>query len=628
MNIKPVKYSGVYILTLTAAFLFAASTSQAQSIYSNAVMALNPVAYWPLQESVQPPSYDVDTNLGSFGTIANLYFASTNVWHGQPGAIAGDGDNAALFTAATGSFGLVPTTDNRVSLPAAHPFTVEMWAHPTSQVEFRGMISQVGPNNAGALNATSANAYGWSFSMGFAAYRGTGANNGPQGFDFHVYNGNGYTGGADGMVPNTNCWLTAQTNGLDLTNSWIYLAGVFDGTNAWVYMFSTNLVPGLGGTNLMQYYPILPITTLAGAPVGGPGSQQAGLTFLPDNWDPIQIASERGQGANEYPGYMDEVAIYTNALTFLQISNHFAAGTNGLGNYKATILGDKPVMYWRMDASPWTPVLNGLPTAANYGSAVSSMTNFNTHANGANASVYQPGAVPGVTGPSYPGFGTLTNACAFNGLVGAVDAGYNTLLNPTGAGNNFSLVGWFQGNPMDSASARNVSQMIASHGANSWNVSVKNGATTGSKGVATGQPTITLNQDNANDGNWHMVALVSSAISGAGTNVTLSLDGGAISTFTANLAAIPGTNVLDAWIGGSPDSRQSTNESTYIAAQYIAGKVCHVAYFTNALTASQIAGLYSAARPQPIISRQPVSGTAGVGGAYTNSVGATGLQLS
>ncbi len=613
--------------TFMAVFLVmvAENVVNAQSLYSNTVLSLNPVAYWPLQEMTPPPRYDVETNYGSLGSIANMYYASTNAWHGQVGAIASDADNSVKFTAAAGSFAVVPTTDNRVSLPAGRPFTVECWTLPTSQTFFRGIISQTGPNNAGGLNAANANSTGWSLSMGFAAYRGTGSGNNPSGFGFHVFNGNGFTGGAEAIAANTNCWLTGGA--IDYTNSWVYLACVFDGTNAWVYMYSTNLVSSLSGTNLMQFYPQFPITTAAGAPLGGPGTQIPGLTFMPDTWDPIQIASERGAGANLYPGYVDEIAIYTNALTLQQITNHFIAGTNGLGNYSTTILADQPAMYWRMDAPSWTsPSPSSYPAAMNYGSAAPGMTNLNTGGSGANSGVYQPGTVPGVPGPSYRGFGTLSNACAFNGVVGAVDAGYNSLLNPTGAANNFTLVGWFKGNPMDSASARNVPQTIASHSAKSWNASVKNGATTGSKGAG-GTPTIALNTLNANDGNWHMLALESTYVSGVATNLTVSLDGGAVSAFLANPSAIPGTN-LDVWIGGAPDFAQPTNEASYLATQqYLAGEVCHVAYFGYALTPSQLTTLYSAARPEPLIGRQPVTGLAGVGGAYTNSVGASGQPV-
>ncbi len=451
MNTQPTK--SISLLIAVMAFLFATATAPAQSTYSNAVMALKPVAYWPLQEKTPPPSYDIETNLGSFGPVASLYYASTNAQHSQFGPIAGDSSSASVrLTAATGSFGLVPTTDNRVSLPAGQPFTVECWIRPTSQTFFRGIISQVGPNNAGNLNAVNANAFGWSLSMGFAAYRGTGSGNGPNGFDFHVYNGNGYTGGADGMAANTNCWLTGGAT--DYSLCWTYVAAVFDGTNAWVNVFSTNLAPAFSGTNLMQYYPALPITTIAGAPIGGPGTPQAGLTFLPDSWDPIQFGSERGQGANLWPGYIAEAAIYTNALTYQQITNHFMAGTNGLGNYSSIILGDKPVMYYRMNATPWSPVLNGLPVAANYGSSTATMTNRNISVSGANSSVYQPGTFPGAAGPSNLGFGTFTNACGFNGLVGAVDAGYSPLMDPVGSAANFTVVAWFKGNPMDSASAK------------------------------------------------------------------------------------------------------------------------------------------------------------------------------
>ncbi len=169
--------------------------------------------------------------------------------------------------------------------------------------------------------------------------------------------------------------------------------------------------------------------------------------------------------------------------------------------------------------------------------------------------------------------------------------------------------------------------MMFSHSAQAWSASGNRGATTGREGVG-GTPSTTVNQLNANDGNWHMIALESSYTVGVSTNVSVSLDGGAISSFLVNSSAIPGTNG-DIWFGGAPDTAQPTNEISYNAAQqYIAGEVCHVAYFTNALTGAQIAGLYSAAIPQPIIGRQPVSGLAGVGGGYTNSVGATGLQLA
>src|ERR1700753_1217755 len=51
--------------------LMAVKEAVAQT-YSNAVMALNPVAYWPLTETTQPPfgAY-IATNIGTVGTAGN-----------------------------------------------------------------------------------------------------------------------------------------------------------------------------------------------------------------------------------------------------------------------------------------------------------------------------------------------------------------------------------------------------------------------------------------------------------------------------------------------------------------------------------------------------------------------------
>lgn len=117
MNMKLLKQ---FILIIVMA---AQITVDAQSIYSNAVMSLNPVAYWPLQETNQPPDYDVETNYGSLGSIANAYYSSAAVLHGQPGAIAGGGDSSVAVN--NQAFAIVPTTDSRVSLRPGKPFTVE-----------------------------------------------------------------------------------------------------------------------------------------------------------------------------------------------------------------------------------------------------------------------------------------------------------------------------------------------------------------------------------------------------------------------------------------------------------------------------------------------------------------------
>jgi hypothetical protein len=624
MNTNPVKSIKVYASALAATFLFVAATGHAQSAYSNAVMALNPVAYWPLQENVQPPAYDTETNIGSLGPVANGYYYSSAAVATNTGAV-GDGDGSRWFPSGNNKGLLVPTRDNRASLSAGQPFTVECWVRPGGATTFAGIVNETAGIGSGGLNGT-ANDFGWSLVQGYLAYRGTGSGNNPPIFGFHVFNGQSNLGGAEADVTNAvsgagNEWLNGN-----YPNSWLYLVGVFDGTNALLYMFSTNLTAAYSGTNAMDYQ--CPITSSGGqvpftAPTLLPSAQ-----FMPDYWDPIYFGQTRGYTGNgNWSGNIDEVAIYTNALTFLQVSNHYAAATNGVGNYKATILADNPLMYWRMDAPFWNYVPpSSCPTAKNYGSAQFIMTNLTTGATGPNCAIYQPGTVPGVAGPSFVGFGPFTNACAFNGLVGAVDAGYTPSMDPTGAVANFSLVGWYKGDPMDTVSSR--FNVLASHTDKSWKAQFQLGNAKAYKGVG-GQPNIAPTATlNPNDGKWHMYTLVSSAVNGGtGTNVSVYLDSGIISATVANQSPIPGTNGFDAWIGGAPDPTymEPTNEATYNASQqYFAGEISQVAFFTNALTFDQIQNLFFTAQPAPVISKQPVGGIADLGGAFTNTVGVQG----
>src|ERR1700739_3872078 len=85
--------------------LGACATTWAQT-YSNAVMGLNPAAYWPLDETVQPPQPSplleiTATNSGTLGAAADGFYgawyrASGNQWYltnniaTEAGPITGD----------------------------------------------------------------------------------------------------------------------------------------------------------------------------------------------------------------------------------------------------------------------------------------------------------------------------------------------------------------------------------------------------------------------------------------------------------------------------------------------------------------------------------------------------------
>src|SRR5262245_19655481 len=88
-------------LTLLAvATLAILANSPAKADYSNSVMALNPVAYWPLNETNLPPDTvgpATALNLGTVGSALNAPFNVVNVVHGYPGALASTTDTSNSF---------------------------------------------------------------------------------------------------------------------------------------------------------------------------------------------------------------------------------------------------------------------------------------------------------------------------------------------------------------------------------------------------------------------------------------------------------------------------------------------------------------------------------------------------
>src|SRR5262249_35441544 len=148
-------------------------------------------------------------------------------------------------------------------------------------------------------------------------------------------------------------------------------------------------------------------------------------SYAPNYWAPVQIGAS---GINNYAfnGSIDEVAVYTNALTPSQIETHFEAGTNtSVSNYKQVILNDNPYLYYRMDSPAYTPVgPTNYPLAVNYGSLGAVEDGF-----------YQPGTLPGRPGPPTPlAFGPSFNrAVAINGLNSCVNIPYHPTLDPIGS---------------------------------------------------------------------------------------------------------------------------------------------------------------------------------------------------
>jgi Concanavalin A-like lectin/glucanases superfamily/Immunoglobulin domain len=539
--------------------------AQPVSAFYQAVTNLNPVAYWPLQETAQPPAADVEPNLGSLGAAGDAYYSSTNVYQNQSGAQADYNDPYVYCSGSSGGFLAVPTTDKRVSLTNGGPFTVELWISPANYNGYRAIIAQAGAN-PGGLNG-SGNKAGWVMSQNYIA---SSDSQNFRGFSFHVYNGNG-NGGAE-----------ADFTGLYSLNTWYYLVGVFDGTNAYLYVNGVNV-----GT---------------ASPIGG--------SFVPDMWDPLTIGCGRGLNANLYAGGIDEVAIYTNALTASQVQTHFyAAG----GSYSTTVMGDHPYMYWRMDATNYTvPDVSAYPVAANYGNVVNT------------SGLYLSGTTPGVAGPALAGMGSPSYACAFNG-IGTDNTGTTTVFtNGVAVGdplldsgiiitnlddslnqatNSLTVLCWFKGNPAD-----NRFQCLVGHSDHGWRLALGNGGNAGHLQFNPGAGSDVVSSGVYNDGNWHFAACVSSVDPSTGMDTNyLYVDGVLDAMAVTNaVATSSSTNIL---IGGAPDYVDDGNGGSY-RNRYFSGSLAQVAFFNNALTADQIINLYTNATggvppSAPIITGQP-----------------------
>jgi hypothetical protein len=577
--------------------LLAGPRAQAQSAYFQAVTNLNPVAYWPLQETAAPPAADVETNLGSLGASANAYFSCVDgaqsqaygVLKGQPSAITSEQgtDFSAGFSTANGSFMAVPLTDPRVSV-SVQQFTVEAWVYPALAAS-GGIVSQNGgPYGSAGLNMGT-NAAGYSLTQNYIPSINSAPSNC---WCFHVFNGVGPAGGAEAV---------AGVN-YNVNTKYYHIVAVFDGTNASIYVNGVDASAATGHKTPMT------------------GS------YMPSTWDPLFIGANRGFNANKYAGGIDEVAIYTNALTAMQIADHYNAGTHAspATPYEQVVANGNPLMYWRMNSPAYTPPdQSTFPTATNYGSIGTDLANV---PNG--MAVYGPGTIPGVAGPALPGFGVNSHAVAINGIGGnwdggtgaskaVVDCGYNPLFNPTGSGFNYSVVAWVKLNPADG----NRWQDVVGHGDSSFRLHCNANASYVAAfchGVS-GDVNLPNRVLNVNDGNWHMLV---------GTYDTakterIVVDGQLVVSQT-NTVSVTGS-ALNVLIGCDPGNIMSGQGNAYNQ-RFLAGSVAHVAIFTNALTLAQIQSLYSSAGEPPVIATQPPSGTNTVNGGTTQTiaVGVTG----
>ncbi|MEI8291970.1 MAG: LamG-like jellyroll fold domain-containing protein [Verrucomicrobiota bacterium] len=530
-------------LTQTRQITFSVSAPASASYVSN-VLALKPAAYWRLNETTPTSPVIVSTNIGASAPAGNG--ACNGVLAGRTGMV---GTSYQFFNPHLDKYCLGSSVDipyQPVFNPTG-PFTIEFWAQRAQTVA----ATTFSPSAVSCVNSPNNDIHhcaGWYIQENYLYSKDV--------WEFYV-------------AANTSDFYFCRA-----TNSngfgWCHVAGVYDGTNIFFY------VNGQGISTQLATPGWLSPNTNAPLRLGGSTFGQL-----------IDGASKIGDRNNGFDGYLDQVAIYTNALNSNTIAAHYAAATTNNAGYSGQILADHPIGYWRLNEIQ--PGQGALPLAVNTGGTAP-----------AGNGVYEPGLTPGVAGVAYGGFGANNFACQFNGQ-NYIDCG-SSFFNFTGP---LTLSAWIKANP-----ANGVSQSIISKGNASYYLAMDNNGypcfTAGVQkaGVLSGASRI-------DDGQWHHLVGVFDGASSEFLYVDALLRTN-INTATNPIAGNANNLLIGAFplldFQGKPCVNESISGRSYFTTNYWSGfngTIDEVVIWTNALSAAQIQQLYFTAT-NSVIQTAPV----------------------
>jgi hypothetical protein len=327
---------------------------------SGVVVEDKPLVYYRMNEGPVVPS--TAGNSGSLGAAGNGFYFPGSIAQ-VPGAIVGDPDTARLYTGidTNSEDGCTPTVVPYN--PAFNPsgsFSVEAWLLPNAQGNLGN--AQAPFNNQ--FNDSNGNRIGWDFFQR-AADQETPDANGP-GISFRMFNG---TAGTEAQTTVFNI-----TGGDYVVGQWFHLVAVYDASVPSATLY-------LNGQQVAQS------TTPNGTYVANTNAN-LGIGGYPDG------------AQNPFLGAMDEVALYSNALSAAQVLAHYQNGTNAQRStsYSALITSDHAVEYLRLDE----PAVN---VATNIGT-------LGPIANGTYSDTQN--GVAGPQPPTYTGFELNNTAVSFN----------------------------------------------------------------------------------------------------------------------------------------------------------------------------------------------------------------------
>lgn len=258
--------------------------------YQSVIQSDGPLAYYRFGDALNP---DIATNSAVLGAAGNGTHGP-GVVHRVPGALAGNNNAAAAYNDVGGAKHTFVPFSAAINPPANRPFSVEFWANPSVEVSDA-------PGPCPLFNRVSAgNRSGWVFFQRSPA----------SGWNFVMYNGSGSNRGID------------LTGGSNAQNTWSHVVAVWNGTAATLY------VNGTAVSNAV--------------PVGGYAASTSAIFSVGSYDDGVQ---------NPFNGSVDEVTVYTNALTAPQVLAHYQNGTNAvrLIGYETMVAIDGAIEYLRLD---------------------------------------------------------------------------------------------------------------------------------------------------------------------------------------------------------------------------------------------------------------------------------------
>ena len=301
------------LATTSAAANLNVITTPLPGNYFPSLVALNPVGYWPLNETVQPAPSSVATNYGTLGSFGTAGYSASGIAYQQPGALT-DGD-----TSITGDGNTDEVVLPYQSALATVPLTMEGWFNPNAGFNGGEVLMSNGEANSPRT--------------GLWVYGGVNGND----FNLHTYKNSGTSTGVNIDVTDIN------------PGQWYYVAATVTVNPA-----SNSVDTGY----IITFY------------INGTNAGSGIAAFAPNADAPFKIGNRSDEVGYNFAGGMDDVAFYPSALSAATILAHYQAGTNPapVTAYKALVLASHPLLYYRLDEPPYSaPPITSDPVANNYG---------------------------------------------------------------------------------------------------------------------------------------------------------------------------------------------------------------------------------------------------------------------